>query len=186
MYSSIIGDMTTSPARAVERGKPEDGPAPGATACASQGRDASSAGPASASHGGDPAREAWELLGELFLAQRGRMHSVASELELNLPQLLALQWLEEPLPMGELAGRLHCDNSNVTGIVDRLEKRGFVERRPDEHDRRVKLLVLTEEGQRMRELFVGRMREPSPPITGLSREDQRALRDLLARALRSD
>ena len=137
-----------------------------------------------ASRGHDPAREAWELLGELFVVQRGRMLSIASELELNTPQLLTLQWLEEPLPMGELAGRLHCDNSNVTGIVDRLEKRGLVERRPAEHDRRVKLLVLTEEGQRLRELFVGRMQEPPVAFTGLSRADQRALRDILRRAVK--
>ena len=40
--------------------------------------------------------------------------------------------------MSALAGLLMCDNSNVTGIVDRLEALGLVERRPAEHDRRVK------------------------------------------------
>ena len=39
--------------------------------------------------------------------------------------------------------RAQCDNSNVTGIADRLEAAGLVERRPAEHDRRVKTLVLT-------------------------------------------
>ncbi len=152
--------MAASSARAPQRGK--SAPGPGVR---------------------DPAREAWELLAELFVAQRGRMLSIASELELNPPQLLTLQWLEEPLPMGELAGRLHCDSSNVTGIVDRLETRGLVERRADERDRRVKLLVLTEEGQRLRELVVGRMHEPPPAITGLSRPDQQALRDIMRRAV---
>lgn len=178
-------DMATSTASAAKRGKPGSKAAPGGKAATSHGRDPASSG-APTQRGGDPAREAWELLGKLFFAQRSRMLSIASELELNPPQLLALQWLEKPLPMGELAGHLHCDNSNVTGIVDRLEKRGLVERQPDERDRRVKLLVLTEEGQRMRELFVGRMHEPAPAITALSRDDQRALRDILSRALRPD
>ena len=40
--------------------------------------------------------------------------------------------------MSALAHALHCDNSNVTGIVDRLEAAGLVERRAAEHDRRVK------------------------------------------------
>jgi len=181
MESSIIWRMATSSAKAAKRERGTNA-APGGQAPAPNDRGPASSG-APAPHGGDPAREAWELLGKLFVAQRGRMLSVASELKLNPPQLLALQWLEEPLPMGELAGRLHCDSSNVTGIVDRLEKRGLVERRPGEHDRRVKLLVLTEEGQRMRELFVGRMQEPAPAITALSRAEQRALRDLLRRAV---
>ena len=44
---------------------------------------------------------------------------------------------DEPLPMSALAGALQCDNSNVTGIVDRLEAAGLAERRPAERDRRV-------------------------------------------------
>ncbi|MGI8594696.1 MAG: MarR family winged helix-turn-helix transcriptional regulator [Solirubrobacteraceae bacterium] len=175
--------MATSTAKAAKRRKPGTKAAPGGQPPVSDGGDPASSGGAPVSPGRDPAREAWELLGELFIAQKGRMLSIASELELNPPQLFALQWLEEPLPMGELAGRLHCDNSNVTGIVDRLEHRGLVERRPDERDRRVKLLVLTEEGQRLRELLVGRMHEPPPTITGLSRADQRALRDIMRRAV---
>ena len=34
------------------------------------------------------------------------------------------------MPMSELAEAMRCDNSNVTGIADRLEDRGLVERRP--------------------------------------------------------
>ena len=52
----------------------------------------------------------------------------------------------EPLPMRKLARKLKCEPSNVTGIVDRLEARGLVERRPDPADRRVKLAAATEEG----------------------------------------
>ena len=85
--------------------------------------------------------------------------------------------------MGELAEVMHCDNSNVTGIVDRLEQRGLLERRPAEHDRRVKLLVLTAEGARVREELERRMGEPPPGIAALPRAEQRALRNILRRAL---
>ena len=78
---------------------------------------------------------------------------------------------------------MHCEASNVTGIVDRLEARGLIERRPSAEDRRVKMLALTEEGQELRRKIGERMNEPPPPIASLSEEDQRALRDLLARAL---
>ena len=53
--------------------------------------------------------------------------------------------------MGELANAMHCDNSNITGIVDRLEEKGLVERRPADHDRRVKLIAPTPEGASLRE-----------------------------------
>ena len=76
--------------------------------------------------------------------------------------------------MSELAQALFCDNSNVTGIVDRLEERGLVRREPAEGDRRVKLLVLTKEGERVRVEITKRMAEPPPPIASLSEKDQRS------------
>jgi DNA-binding MarR family transcriptional regulator len=85
--------------------------------------------------------------------------------------------------MSELAQSLFCDNSNVTGIVDRLEQRDLVHREAAEGDRRVKLIVLTEEGERMRIEITKRMAEPPQPIASLSEEDQRALRDILQRAV---
>jgi hypothetical protein len=61
---------------------------------------------------------------------------------------------------------LHGDNSSVTGIVDRLEGAGRAERRPDERDRRVKAVVLTETVSFSR----ARKRAPRPgPITRSSR-----------------
>jgi DNA-binding MarR family transcriptional regulator len=124
-------------------------------------------------------------MSKIIFAQRGRMLAIASELDLHPQQLFALKHLGEPLPMGALAELLHCDNSNVTGLVDRLEKRGLAERRSDEHDRRVKLLVLTEDGEQVRERLLARMAEPAPEIAALSAADQRALRDILRRAFDS-
>jgi len=72
----------------------------------------------------------------------------------------------------------------VTGLADRLEERGLVERLPDPSDRRVKGLALTPEGARVRDEFVNRLMEPPDEIASLSAADQRALRDSLRRALR--
>jgi DNA-binding MarR family transcriptional regulator len=133
----------------------------------------------------DPATEAWDLITEIFATNRGRFVAVLGEFDLWPPQWFALQALDEPTPMGKLAGMLHCDSSNVTGIIDRLEQRGLVERRPAEHDRRVKLLVLTAEGRSVREQIQRRLSVPPEAISSLSRTDQRALRDLLRRAVAS-
>ena len=87
--------------------------------------------------------------------------------------------------MGELAKILACDSSNVTGITDRLEERGLVRRTSADHDRRVKLLVLTDEGERMREEITKRLAEPPPEIAALPEADQETLRDILRRAIDS-
>ena len=133
-----------------------------------------------------PDREAWGLVLELFFSHhRPRVWGVAAEFDLAPMQMLALKSLEpgSELPMSALAQSLHCDASNVTGIVDRLEGRGLIERRPSPEDRRVKMIAVTEEGQRLREQIAERMNEPPPPIAALSEADQRTLRDVLARAL---
>ena len=127
-------------------------------------------------------RETWSLLQQVVFSQRPRWIAVIREYDLVPPHWIALQTLDEPKPMGELAKQLACDNSNVTWITDRLEERGLVERRPAPHDRRVKLLVVTERGRRLREEIEARLAEPPPPIASLSREDQRTLRDILRRA----
>jgi DNA-binding MarR family transcriptional regulator len=85
--------------------------------------------------------------------------------------------------MSVLAGYLACDASNVTGLVDRLEGRGLVERRSAEHDRRVKLLCLTELGAEVRRRLMERMAEPPAAISALSAADLRALRDVMLRAV---
>ena len=94
-----------------------------------------------------------------------------------------LRFLDQPRPMGELAAMMHCDNSNMTGIVDRMEERGLVRRTSAEGDRRVRLIELTEEGAGVREEMARRIAEPPEAITKLSVADQKALRDILRRAL---
>jgi MarR family transcriptional regulator, organic hydroperoxide resistance regulator len=125
---------------------------------------------------------------ELFHASKRRFHAVASEFELSPPQVRALGVLDpgRPVPMSELAEALHCDNSNVTGIVDRLEDRGLVERRSASHDRRVKMLAVTARGAEVRERLAERLQEAPEPLARLSPEDQRALRDIMRRALEAD
>jgi DNA-binding MarR family transcriptional regulator len=131
-----------------------------------------------------PASEAWRLLVQLFGANRRNYFAIASEFELSPPQVMALRHLDpdEPKPMSELACALHCDNSNVTGIVDRLEDRGLVERRAADHDRRVKMLVVTERGAELRARLCARMDAAPTALAGLSEADQIALRDILRRA----
>jgi DNA-binding MarR family transcriptional regulator len=88
-------------------------------------------------------------------------HSIASfadEHDLTPVQLLMLYRLSEngQLAMGQVADALHCDPSNVTGLVDRLVSQDLVTRRESEKDRRTKTLQLTDKGrQKLESLFSG-------------------------------
>ena len=132
----------------------------------------------------DPASEAWALLYELLSAQRSRVMQAAAEFDLSPRQAHLLRMMEagNPLPMSKVACALRCDPSNVTGIVDRLEEQGLIERRTAPDDRRVKMLALTRKGARVRDRIRRRWLEPPEAIASLSAEDQCALRDVLRRA----
>ena len=135
--------------------------------------------------GSPDACDAWQLLIQLFFSQRANLPLVAAELELSPAQCHVLHLIEpgRPLPMGQLAETLACDASNVTGLVDRLESRGLVRRRPSAEDRRVKVLDLTATGSRLRTLLLERMTTPPAALKRLSVREQRALVKILTRLL---
>jgi len=132
-----------------------------------------------------PAHEAQKLFFEIGMTQRVKTGAALAELGLGFAQAHALRMLDpdEPIAMSALAQRLFCDASNVTGLVDRLEARGLVERRSAENDRRVKALTLTPAGVALRDQVLAVMSEPPEAIAALAAADQRALRDILARAV---
>jgi DNA-binding MarR family transcriptional regulator len=134
---------------------------------------------------GSAAHEAWGLMSRLFWEMRPRMLRIAGEFGLSPPQLFALRSLdpEQPVPMRALARALHCDSSNVTGLVDGLAAQGLVERRESERDRRVRMLVVTERGAEVRTRLQEAIHEVPEPLAALSEDDQRALLEILRRAL---
>lgn len=133
---------------------------------------------------GDPLeRQVVSLLFELGGHLRAHLARVAASLDLSPMQARALHHLGEPCPMGEVAARLDCDASNVTGIVDRLEERGLVERQADPADRRRKLLVTTPAGTTQRQVLHDRIRDGHPILKGLDPEQRAQLRDLLRTAI---
>ena len=130
-----------------------------------------------------PAESTFELVQLVVgLGERMRAHyaSRAAELDLTPTQAHALRELTHgPLPMGELAARMACDASNVTGVSDRLEARGLLLRGPSPGDRRVKVLTLTDEGHALHQELWRRLMHRSPASHGLDDQEQRTLRDLL-------
>src|SRR5918911_4142364 len=130
------------------------------------------------------AKDVWRALFELTFANRGKLVARILELGLTPPQAFALRRLdpERPVPMSDLAAWLACDASNVTGLVDRLEARGLVERRSVEGDRRVKALAVTPEGVEMRRRLLAAMHEPPAWVHPLSGQDRETPLEILDRA----
>ena len=89
-------------------------------------------------------------------------------------------------PMKSLAGQWRCDASYVTSVVDGLEQRGILERGAHPTDRRARTVVLTAEGERVRDALLARLHEPPAGFAALAPDEQATLRDLLAKAADPD
>ena len=85
--------------------------------------------------------------------------------------------------MRSLAAEWECDASNATFIINRLEARGYAERRPDEHDRRNKLVRLTSSGLSARRRILKGMYEAPGELLDLPRTTLVSLREVLASAI---
>jgi DNA-binding MarR family transcriptional regulator len=106
----------------------------------------------------------------------------AVKLGLTAAQATALRELTGPMTMSELAERMSCEPSNATFVVDKLEKRQLIERRPHPTDRRARQLILTPGGIALRDQLLDLLTQDSP-LAGLSSQEQSLLHDLLQRAI---
>ncbi|CAM5500192.1 MarR family transcriptional regulator OS=Streptomyces alboniger OX=132473 GN=CP975_10805 PE=4 SV=1 [Streptomyces alboniger] len=129
-------------------------------------------------------REVVELIGAVVGRYHEEYEEAAAGHSLTGAQARVLGLLSlEPLPMRRIAQKLKCEPSNITGIVDRLEARGLVERRPDPADRRVKLAAPTAEGARVARGLRDSLNFAREPLGRLSHEERVSLRGLLRRML---
>lgn len=79
---------------------------------------------------------------------KGSLAKAAEQYDLTIMQVHALYAISQgDSTMGRVADTLHCDASNVTGIVDRLVASGLITRQEGAHDRRTKTLHLTDKGR---------------------------------------
>ena len=109
---------------------------------------------------------------------------VLAKLDLTASQaemLWALEPNAPPMPMRDLARKLHCDPSNVTLMSDKLVKAGLIERQPDPTDGRRRILALTDQGLKVWTVLTNSIQERSP-IFRLSRQEQAPLSTLLQKA----
>lgn len=96
-------------------------------------------------------RQLWDELSRAFDALREHAAGDVARHGLSLGEFGVLEALVDsgPLRAGELQEEAHASSGGVTYLVDRLEERGLVERRPDPDDRRARLVELTGRGREM-------------------------------------
>ncbi|MGY2032704.1 MarR family winged helix-turn-helix transcriptional regulator [Nocardia gipuzkoensis] len=121
-----------------------------------------------------------ELLSVSLGAYYGDFTAAAASENLTASQGKTLTALRRrPVAMRALAETLVCDASNVTGIINRLEKRGLVRREASTSDRRVTNLVITAEGEQVVDRIRARMRATQDGLNRLSDQDRDCLYALL-------
>jgi DNA-binding MarR family transcriptional regulator len=112
-------------------------------------------------------------------------HEIKNELvkeHLTVPQLEIISCLDRTkgLPLSEIAERLLVSGGNVTGIIDRLERDGYVSRARDKTDRRVVRALLTDKGFELYKSFLPRYRDVIHRINSvLTVQERKQLQRLL-------
>ena len=127
----------------------------------------------------------WQLMQVAFRARHGLME-LAENHQLTMVQLQALGIVKPgtAVPMNFLATILLCDASNITGIVDRLLQRKLIERTEKPEDRRVKMISLTPEGEKLRRQIFSEFPDYElPQFKELTEDERNCLKNILTKVL---
>lgn len=132
----------------------------------------------------EPELHLWIVLARAFRAIEAHAAADAARHGLTLAEfgILEALWHKGRLLLGELGQTILVSSGGITFLVDRLEKRGFVERQECEEDRRARYAVLTREGEKLvQRIFPEHAARLKQVLAGLEPGDQQAASELLKR-----
>ncbi|OXM85261.1 MarR family winged helix-turn-helix transcriptional regulator [Paenibacillus rigui] len=96
--------------------------------------------------------------------------------------LLNVLWVQDGLTLKDLSDKVNKDHTNLSRIVDKLVKKGLLERTAHPEDRRAWLLYVTGKGIELQEAIVPVAEQViEQEVQGISLEEQELLRRLLRR-----
>lgn len=123
------------------------------------------------------AATAWRRIFDYIVATAAERVAVLDRLGITPAESRALTSLDPDAgrSMRALADEWRCDPSNATWLVDRLERQGLARRVAREGDRRVKAVVLTAKGKRMRGELLKSLYTPPGDLLALALGDLEAL-----------
>lgn len=129
------------------------------------------------------------LLANLVFYVKQLVMQVGDSHDLSMMQLSVLIKLEfnEPLAMNALSQHFKCDASNITGIADRLEARSLTVRLDHLHDRRIKMIGLTAEGQALRKVILSEVATAENELldSALSSAEKHMLKELVGKLIKT-
>lgn len=99
----------------------------------------------------DPGFELWSEIRDIYRAALKRLNAKLASEGITFSQYSVLLALgrEGPMQMSQLGEHMLVAPANVTGLVDRVEAKGYVRRRADPKDRRRWVIELTDNGERL-------------------------------------
>jgi DNA-binding MarR family transcriptional regulator len=127
-----------------------------------------------------------DALFQLSFLLQARLSRIAAEHDLSVVQVRLLGILRDREPgMLELARHLELEKSSLSGLVDRAEKRGLVERLPSASDRRAATVRVTAQGRRLSRVIAEAVAvEVSALVQALSETDRKHLSALTGQVVR--
>lgn len=132
------------------------------------------------------AHEAWSAMAGLVLDNQ-RRREVAEQTGVSFGKMKALRRIAaRPMSMRELAGLLGMDPTNLTTVVDGLERSGLVRREGHPTDRRIKLVVATPDGAELARRAEEILDRPPAGLVDLPPGELDALVRILARVRASE
>lgn len=126
----------------------------------------------------------WVVMNRALRAIESRLVPQVEAHGLSLTEFAVLEVLlhKGPLPIGEIGGRILRASGSMTYVTDKLVRRGLIQRRPCDTDRRVVFAELTDEGRALIETVFPEHAETIRDLTrGLTPEERDAAADLLKR-----
>ena len=123
-----------------------------------------------------------ELIGRVI----SHGEQLAQKLSIPAPFIKALHTMDCPMAMKDLGKRMHCDPSFVTLVADMLEKRGLAKREPHPADRRVKNIVLADDGLSLKHRLETEIAARMPWSRALTDDERAQLLALFRKMLSAD
>ncbi len=131
-----------------------------------------------------PALRLWVRLARAFRAiEQAAARDVARH-GLTLAEFGMLEAIHHlgPMPLGEIQRKILVSSGGVTYVADSLEARGLIRREPAASDRRVRIAVLTEQGENLiRVIFPEHRRMLERTMSGLTPDEQEDVARLIRR-----
>ena len=124
----------------------------------------------------------WVILSRAYAAVFAHVEADIARHDLTSTEFAILEVLyhKGPMLLGEVQRRILVSSGGVTYLVDRLEQRKLVERRPCESDRRARYAALTPAGEALiASIFPDHAKAIERAVAGLSAEEQEAATGLL-------